>query len=234
MNYKNNDCDSVFTVHCLSACNEDILKILLTKGASINTADNSGNTILMTLAFRGDSLKVATLISLGADVNLQNQEGFTALSCAVQEGKKSVVNVLLSQSKNINTELKTKKFGTTAFKIACEKGEIEIAKRLLEAGADINAQEDFGTTALWDVLGNKEFLKFMLANGADPTIKNRIGFNVLDFAKRIYVPEDIQLILANAIGLPPDVVVTKDFNQATNKSSAISELTEVSSPELKI
>ncbi len=62
---------------------------------------------------------------------------------------------------------------------------IPVTEALLEAGADIDSRCEYGTTALhlaasW---GHFELVKYLVDNGADPTLKDDSGKTALDAAK---------------------------------------------------
>jgi hypothetical protein len=71
--------------------------------------------------------------------------------------------------------------------LACMDGHLEMAKLLLEKGADINYADPFlGHTALFSaVLFHREqIVELLLSKGADLTVKDREGFTALERVKR--------------------------------------------------
>ncbi len=74
--------------------------------------------------------------------------------------------------------------------IAIQKGEIDIVKKLIEYGADVN-EKSFGMTPLMVAARyNKvEIMKLLISNGAISTTKDEKGFTALKYAE-----------LSNAIG----------------------------------
>ncbi len=82
---------------------------------------------------------------------------------------KKTIKLLLDRN-DINAECKN-----TLLMIASKKGSIKIVKLLLHSGADVNASNKDGATALlfasWI---NQEIVKLLLANGADVDSQNVI------------------------------------------------------------
>lgn len=70
------------------------------------------------------------------------------------------------------------------------------AEELIVAGADVNAQDDWGNTPLTrhysSLFEYDEIVPFLLKHGADPRIRNRHGENAIDMARRMIRGEDPQ------------------------------------------
>ena len=112
---------------------------------------------LMIASDKGYTAIVALLLKHGADVEIElerlpndcsYQEGFTALTFASQGYHWDVVKLLVPSGADINTTIS---YGDSLdishpspLMHACEQGNIEVVKELLELGADINA-------ATWDL-----------------------------------------------------------------------------------
>jgi len=81
---------------------DELVKLLLAKGADVNAVDNQGNTALMLAANAGEFQIVDSLINGGANVNARNKEGRTALRLARESksaGEPSRAEILKSLTK---------------------------------------------------------------------------------------------------------------------------------------
>ena len=74
-----------------------------------------------------------SLVSQGADVNRSYAQGYKSLHAAIEAESSQLVTLLLSVGVNRN-------IATSAFTIACRKGQFEIASKLIDAGADTNTK----------------------------------------------------------------------------------------------
>ena len=74
--------------------------------------------------------------------------------------------------------------GLTPLVFAARQGSIESARLLLEAGADVNQQTEYGWTALLAAIHNRYYrlAMFLLEHGADPTLTNKGGWSPLYLA----------------------------------------------------
>ncbi len=74
--------------------------------------------------------------------------------------------------------------GLTPLVFAAREGDIESARVLLEAGADVNQQTTYGWTPLLTATKNRyyELGKLLLEHGADPSIANKGGWSPLYLA----------------------------------------------------
>ena len=64
--------------------------------------------------------------------------------------------------------------GTTALLVAAEKGQVEAARALIEAGAAVDLANSLGSTSLHIAAeqGHEEGVRVLLGAGADPRHKN--------------------------------------------------------------
>ena len=168
--------------------NAAIIDTLLKAGASPNTAMAGGETALMTAARTGRVEAVKVLVAHGADVNAQEDaKGQTALMWAAAENNAAVVAALIEAGAALDARSIPSRDlsrwdppggrGFTALLFAARAGQIDAARVLLTAGADVNdtlsndaLSDSEGTSALLLAVVSAQFdmAAFLLDNGADP------------------------------------------------------------------
>jgi len=150
-----------------------VVEYLLTKGAHINEKNGQTGLTALYKACVDGSLDIATvLLDAGADVNLKSTQGYTPLYAAVQSKHKPVVEYLLSKGASIDEKLGP--LGLTAFYKASIDGSLDIAKVLVDAGADINMKSTEGYTPLFVAVQNKHkpVVEYLISKGARIDEKN--------------------------------------------------------------
>ena len=116
---------------------------------------------------------------------------------AVSFGRKSDVRKLLEAGADANATIGR---GDTTLMLTTSDKRIDIARLLIEYGADINATNKiFGTTALMKAArnGQKETVRMLLDAGADITPTDCFGYNALDLADA-HCHKEIANMLRNA------------------------------------
>jgi hypothetical protein len=103
---------------------------------------------------------------------------------AVRKGDVHVVKTMLEESADPNTHLYS---GASLLMLACSEGRLEIARLLLDNGADVNykMKTRYCPTALFDSVlhSREEIVQLLLSKEADVTIKDSEGYTALDRAK---------------------------------------------------
>lgn len=86
------------------------------------------------------------IVEVGVDIEAREVDGWTALYCAVKEDNPEIINLLLEVG---SADFETRdNFGMTALHWAAKNNRPKAAKALKEAGADLNAVNNYGETAL--------------------------------------------------------------------------------------
>lgn len=179
----------------------ETVKILLDAGATANEVWTKGETgPLYYAAMKGNDPIVKLLIAKGADVNIRPDRtgGWTPLMIAAAEGHPTTVSILIKAGANANA---TNKFGRTALMFASGYGYTDIAKQLLDHGAQIDAVpsdgEGVGALIAATRKGHKEIVSMLVNRGANINITDSKGKTALAYATDGRY-EEIAMILRKA------------------------------------
>lgn len=127
------------------------------------------------------------LLNAGATVEAQPEDGYTSVSTVAENGNREIMELLLSAGgKSVLNNFDY--VYRTPLMWAAEKGDIEIVRMLIDAGADVNAFDEIhiGTNALLEAVkrgGSYEMIELLVNAGADPTITGWMGITALDEAR---------------------------------------------------
>lgn len=115
----------------------DVINILLTRGlVNINARDHSGMTPLHHAAVCSRVEAMCLLVARGASREMQECLGLSPLGCAVRNQKLSAMAELIQLGSNVNSK---DIHGRSLLHLAAELGFVQVAKLLVEAGADKHA-----------------------------------------------------------------------------------------------
>jgi uncharacterized protein len=155
---------------------------LLKRGFDPNTRDPKGLHGLF-LAIREPSLKVAALLIdfPKTQVETRTAQDESPLMMAALKGHLDIARKLIARGADVN------KTGWTPLHYAATNGHLDMIRMLLENHAYIDAESPNGTTPLMmaSQYGSAAAVKLLLDEGADPTLKNQLGLNAIDFAYRV-------------------------------------------------
>mmetsp|Transcript_77203 Transcript_77203/g.154756 ORF Transcript_77203/g.154756 Transcript_77203/m.154756 type:complete len:264 (-) Transcript_77203:148-939(-) len=120
------------------------VRALLESGASVNTSDQDGRTLLFVVARENELNLVTTLLNHGANVNqARTDDGNTPLIIAAQHCHLPVVQLLLDRGANVN-QARTDDGATPLF-TAAYKDHLPVVQLLLDRGADVAVVFAIGT-----------------------------------------------------------------------------------------
>jgi ankyrin repeat protein len=190
-----------------------MVRRLLQAGANPNAALLSGETPLMVASRSGYPDVVEQLLAKGANANAHGSRGQTALMWAVSQKHPEVVKVLLAHHADINLKsdvwtdvmavpphgyLPYNKAiphgGETALMFAARVGDLDSAKLLVAAGANVNDADAWGVSAttLAAHSGFRDMVEFLLAKDASPNAASA-GFTPLQEA---VMRRDLEMVTA--------------------------------------
>jgi ankyrin repeat protein len=155
---------------------------MLAFGFPLDAEDAQGATALIRAAGSGYAGLVVRLLEAGADTSHASRSGIHCLAAAVSARREAVVRTLLTHGVAADMRMPG---GGTALIVAAALGLPRLAEALLEAGADVNATDDQGTTPLLaaaqfafgssDTAAARELLNLLLRAGAAIGARNPAG-----------------------------------------------------------
>ncbi|MHC4643268.1 MAG: ankyrin repeat domain-containing protein, partial [Planctomycetota bacterium] len=212
-------------------CHTEIVKLLLGKGADVNAKNIRGETPLDSVA--GEWSKelediykwIAELLRLQLDLERikadrpkiaallrkHSEKVASAPSidiwAAAKDGNIEAVRKHISTGKDINIRSKS---GATLLIAASVGGQTEIARLLIEKGADVNLREDGGgSTALLAAafFGHTEIVEILIDKGADVNARNLSSETPLDTVSAPWSPElaEVYKFMAGLLQIELDV-----------------------------
>ena len=130
----------------------DIVGFLLEAEADPSIADKHGYTPLHIATLAGDYKMVEILLSINTEteewtkVDATTNEGFTAASFAAHQGNLDILTILYECGSDF--AIATKENKISPLHRAVSRGHLKIVRFLLENGANIDARDSLGRTAL--------------------------------------------------------------------------------------
>lgn len=160
--------DTALTLAC-SGGHEELVELLVNRGANIEHRDKKGFTPLILAATAGHHKVVSTLLKHGAEIEAQSERTKdTPLSFACSGGRYDVVEVLLAAGANKEHRNVS---DYTPLSLAASGGYVNIIKVLLTQGAEINSRtgSKLGISPLMlaAMNGHATAVKMLLDMGSD-------------------------------------------------------------------
>ena len=132
----------------------EVVQELIQNGADVNAADKFGMTPLSSAAAGGDIAIVRELIRAGADVNV-GCDGAAPLIRALSKGAFDVATALIQAGADVNIKAHYP-YRTALAEASWRRNSAEFVKLLLQKGANVNAVDFNGKTALQLILGREQ------------------------------------------------------------------------------
>jgi len=153
-----------------------VMKLLLDAGAKTDLQDKWKQTPLIMCASSCNWDGFRVLMDHKVGLELATPHGGTALRYAAGYGQLAMVNELLAKGASANQA--TQNSGETPLINACEWGHSQVALALLSSGAEVNARDKSGRTALHHAISpilNIPLVELLLEKGADPKVADNSG-----------------------------------------------------------
>lgn len=166
----------------------EVIKLLANKTKNINTTNKEGYSAL-TRALRNNPKVVKFILEKGADVSLIDNKGnnlaYYLIKSYNPKNKEDFKSKLEMLTKAGLAFSKKQKDGSNAYHLAIDKNDTALLSMFKNFKIDINAKDSNGITPLHKAImtaKNDKIIKYLLANGANKTIKTDMNESVYDLA----------------------------------------------------
>ncbi|KAL4779383.1 hypothetical protein BJX76DRAFT_340953 [Aspergillus varians] len=168
---------------------------LLANGADANGCVEGTIPPLHLAAGKGDEEIALLLLEYGADLRMRDAGGFTPLRTACEYNQINTAALLLLRGADVNTAAVD-----TPLIAAAKNGNLEMVQFLVENGANIDATDDNGSTALMLAVsqGAEAVVRFLIGQKADTQKQDGFGDTALDLARKLGVDTAIVAMLEAA------------------------------------
>ena len=152
--------------------NIDVVTTLLDSGATVDSKESyREQTALMWAAAQGHPATVQALIDAGADIHARSKGDENSVRASVRRGlSQFALNAGIDPERGLAEPEAVAPVGFSPLLFATRAGQIDAAKVLLEAGANVNDMVGDGASALVVAVINAhyELANVLLEHGADP------------------------------------------------------------------
>jgi ankyrin repeat protein len=167
-------------------------------GADLDLADGDGMTPLLHAGMRSHVPTVEMLLKRGAHIEKPGQQGYPPLALAIAEAKFEVAKALMQGGADIQTPVGPDQLtplmiaasqvspGEGAIFLPGSTRPIDIARALIERGANVNAQSREGVTPLMIAAARNvaPMIGLLIQSGADPSLTSAQGQTAAQIAEQ--------------------------------------------------
>ena len=173
MAHRSTDRESLFSA--VEKDDEQSVAKLLKRGVDVDLRDENEYTALLLASETGATKSVGTLLKAGADCDARDSYGRSAVYAAAGGKDEAVAKLLEAGASPRNAD----RDGRGPFWAACATRDTKIAARLLQAGADVDEEDNNGVTALRYAVahGNADVAEFLRAHGAAEVDGGRLSMS---------------------------------------------------------
>ena len=142
-------------------------RALIEAGAGLDLEAGDGGTALLTAVDWGRREIMRLLLESGADINIQDAEGWSPLLVAIYQGDAGLVEELLAAGADVDANVYAT--GQTALLQALQGDKFEIARVLIDSGANVNLRKEGQWSPLMVAVSKdrSDLVVLMIGNGAD-------------------------------------------------------------------
>ena len=199
--------------------------LLLQSKANPDIQANNGTAALYMASYNGHDKCVDLLLQSKANPNILTEDGATSLTAAVSYKNHHIASMLLEHNADPNIDVYNPlciasdkgdlslvslllQYGAlvnipgkiSPLTMAVKRGHYDIAKSLINAGANVNIKEQYaipcGMTPLMtaSTYGNLPMVQLLLQSGADVMIQDKEGYTAIDAAKAYHHQKILTLL----------------------------------------
>jgi len=150
----------------------EIAGLLIERGADVSLADDNGATPLHWAIYNGHLELASMLLDRGADPTATKTNGSTPLHGAAFYNHYENVLLLLDHGGDVHA--RTTGLYTPLLSAAAGQGGLDVARALVEAGADVHDRNEWGESALMLAarVGKADVVEYLIENGASIRAKS--------------------------------------------------------------
>ena len=173
-------------------------RVLIDAGADLHTKNEDGRSPLHYACGSGELDIVKMLVEAGTGVRATDNKGCTCLMLAAYSGHTETVRYLVGLPDVDVNHLSAHTH--TALQFAVDEGEVDVVQVLIDAGADINIQNDEGSSPLNTACasGALDVVKMLVEAGAGLRATDNKGHTCLILAARFRQTKIVRYL----VGLP--------------------------------
>lgn len=163
----------------------DAANKLLKRGANIDAQDKYDRSPLHLAVRRNRKAMVKFLVERGAQLGTEDRTGATPLWWAAKNGLHDVVSLLMEKGALVAPKVEGK-YHVSLLHVAAEGGCLELARQLLQAGAETDVEDRFAHRPLHMAAkgGHEKMAELLIGAGATVSPKQHNGEEPLHFAAR--------------------------------------------------
>jgi ankyrin repeat domain-containing protein 50 len=177
-----------------------IMRLLIEHGANVTCKDVDGYPFLCRASQRGRDIEtIRLLLDSGADIEATNRDGWTATREAVFHGWRDILLLLLAKEPDLDSRVDigfTDGHRTWTYLMhAARQGHLSVVVELVEHGAQLEAADSEGWTALRVATEYKQdaVASALLFRGADRNSKGNDGVSPVSRASTRHLPEFVAI-----------------------------------------
>ncbi|KAL9043046.1 MAG: hypothetical protein Q9214_003613 [Letrouitia sp. 1 TL-2023] len=202
---------------------EAIVNLLLRYNAPINAQSGYHGTALHAASFAGSQTIVELLLKENADINQEGGIYGNAIRAALLGGHKTILHILLDSTPRKISQCVL----NSSLHLALRTGDVAIIRRLLEVGAEINAEDSLFGNPLQQAsfFGQEDIMEMLLERNADIRMRAGIFRSSLRAAIQTQNKSAIRLLLKAGENVHSSE--SNHFNSVPDKHNTVDEQEEL-------